>query len=206
MFVIGLTGGIGTGKSEVSRVLAELGAAVVDADKVAHEVYEPGTAGWREVVDTFGEDVLDTIGRIDRKKLAGLVFNDNTSLGKLNAIVHPKVRQLLEDRLGELNRRGTKIVVVEVPLLIEAIRQEARWTRMIDEIWVVAATEDQVVERVQARSDLDEEAIKSRIRSQTAQDERAKYADVVIDNDGSLEGLRHKVSKLWHERVPHVGS
>jgi dephospho-CoA kinase len=203
MFVIGLTGGIGTGKSEASQILGELGAVIVDADKVAHEVYEPGSAGWREVVNTFGEGVLDGEGRIDRKRLADIVFADERALEKLNSIVHPKVRQLLDERISELKRQGVEVVVVEVPLLIEAIRQEARWTQMLDEIWVVVAHEDQVVERVRARSGLEEAAIRSRINSQTTQEERIAYADIVIDNSGSLVGLRRQVAKLWHERVPH---
>ena len=203
MFVIGLTGGIGTGKSEVSQVLGELGAEVVDADKIAHEVYEPQTTGWREVVDTFGEAILDSEGRIDRKQLASIVFGDKRALEKLNSIVHPKVRQLLHERIDELKRQGIEVIVVEVPLLIEAIRREAWWTQMLDEIWVVVSPEEQVVERVRARSSLDEAAIRSRINSQTTQEERIEHADIVIDNSGSLERLRRQVANLWHERVPH---
>lgn len=206
MFVIGLTGGIGNGKSEVSQVLSELGAKIVDADKLAHEVYEPETVGWQEVVEVFGESVLNGDGRIDRKKLAGIVFGENDALEKLNRIVHPKVRLLLEDRIGGYRRQHADTVVVEAPLLVEAIKDEARWAQMLNEIWVVVAPEHQVIQRVQSRSGLDEEAVKSRIRSQTTQDNRVKYADVVIDNSGSLERLRRQVAKLWHERVPHVGS
>ena len=203
MFVIGLTGGIGTGKSEVSRALAELGAEVVDADKVAHEVYEPGTAGWREVLDAFGESVLNGDRRIDRRKLATIVFADHQFREKLNSIVHPKVRQVLEHRVQGFERQETEVVVVEVPLLVEAIKQEANWTRMLDEIWVVAALEEEVVERVRARSGLDEAAIRSRINSQISQEKRIEHADVVIDNGGSLGELRRQVIKLWHERVPY---
>jgi len=202
MFIIGLTGGIGVGKSEVSLALGELGAEIVDADVVAHEVYEPGTIGWRAVVDAFGEGVLKGDGSIDRKKIAGIVFADGRALEKLNAIVHPRVRQLLEDRLEELRRQDATVVVVEVPLLIEAVRREARWTRMLDEIWVVVAAEDQAVGRVRVRSGLGEADVKSRIKSQITQEERIEHADIVIDNSGSLEGLRRQVAKLWHERVP----
>ena len=100
MFVIGLTGGIGTGKSEVSRLLDTLGAEVIEADRVAHEAYAPGTPGWREVVEAFGEGVLDADGRIDRKRLGGIVFGDEQARERLNAIVHPIVRQLLEERIA----------------------------------------------------------------------------------------------------------
>ena len=202
MFVIGLTGGIGTGKSEVSRLLGALGAEVIEADKVAHEAYEPGTAGWHEVVGAFGDRVLDTDGRIDRKGLGGIVFGDEQAREKLNAIVHPIVRQLLEERIAGLERKGARVVVIEVPLLIEAIKQQSRWTRMLDEIWVVTAPVEQVVTRVQARSGLDETAIRSRIGSQATERERIEHADAVIDNSGSLEGLKRKVTNLWCERAP----
>ena len=202
MFVIGLTGGIGTGKSEVARLLGTLGAEVIEADKVAHEAYEPGTAGWHEVVEAFGEGVLDADERIDRKRLGGIVFGDEQARERLNAIVHPIVRQLLEERIARLEREGARVVVIEVPLLIEAIKQQSRWTRMLDEIWVVTAPEDQVVALVRARSGLDETAIRARIGSQATERERIEHADAVIDNSGSLEGLKRKVTNLWCERAP----
>ena len=202
MFVIGLTGGIGTGKSEVSRLLDTLGAEVIEADRVAHDAYAPGTPGWREVVEAFGEGVLDADGRIDRKRLGGIVFGDEQARERLNAIVHPIVRQLLEERIARLEREGARVVVIEVPLLIEAIKQQSRWTRMLDEIWVVTAPVEQVVARVQARSGLDETAIRARIGSQATERERIEHADAVIDNSGSLEGLKRKVTNLWCERAP----
>ena len=202
MFVIGLTGGIGTGKSEVSRLLGTLGAEVIEADRVGHEAYESGTPGWREVVEAFGVGVLDADGRIDRKRLGGIVFGDEQARERLNAIVHPIVRQLLEERIAGLEREGARVIVIEVPLLIEAIKQQSRWTRMLDEIWVVTAPEEQVVARVRARSGLDETAIRSRIGSQATERERIEHADAVIDNSGSLEGLKRKVTNLWCERAP----
>ena len=203
MFVIGLTGGIGTGKSEVSRLLGELGAEVIEADKVAHEAYETGTPGWREVVEAFGEDVLDANGRIDRKRLGGIVFNDEQARERLNGIIHPIVRRLLEERIARHEREGARAVVVEVPLLVEAIKQQSRWTQMLDEIWVVTAPEEQAVARVRARSGLDENAIRARIGSQATERERIEFANAVIDNGGSLEGLRREVTNLWRERAPH---
>ena len=202
MFVIGLTGGIGTGKSEVSRLLGTLGAEVIEADRVGHEAYAPGTPGWREVVEAFGVGVLDADGRIDRKRLGGIVFGDEQARERLNAIVHPIVRQLLEERIAGLEREGARVIVIEVPLLIEAIKQQSRWTRVLDEIWVVTAPVEQVVARVRARSGLDETAIRSRIGSQATERERIEHADAVIDNSGSLEGLKRKVTNLWCERAP----
>ena len=203
MFVIGLTGGIGTGKSEVSRLLGELGAEVIEADKVAHQAYKPGTPGWREVLEAFGDGVLDADGRIDRKRLGGIVFDDDQARERLNGIIHPIVRRLLEERIARLERQGTRVAVIEVPLLVEAIKQQSRWTRMLDEIWVVTAPEDQAVARVRARSGLDEKAIRARIGSQATERERIEFADAVIDNGGSLEGLRREVTNLWRERAPH---
>lgn len=203
MFVIGLTGGIGTGKSSVCRVLGTLGAAVVDADAVAHAAYEPGAAAWRSVVDAFGEAVLDCGGRIDRKRLGDIVFNDRGGLRKLNAIVHPDVRRRLEERIRELDRAGADVVVIEVPLLVEAIREGREWAEMLDEVWVVAAPEDRIIQRVWERSRMGEAAARSRMESQASDRERIEYADAVIDNGGSLDGLRNQVCKLWRERVPH---
>lgn len=203
MFVIGLTGGIGTGKSSVCRVLGTLGAAVVDADGVAHEAYEPGAAAWRSVVDAFGEGVLDGGGRIDRKRLGDIVFNDGRALRKLNAIVHPDVRRRLEERIRELGREGADVVVIEVPLLVEAIREGRGWGEMLDEVWVVAAPEDRIIQRVWERGRMGEDAVRSRMESQASDRERIEYADAVIDNGGSLDGLRNQVRNLWRERVPH---
>ena len=202
MFVIGLTGGIGTGKSEVSRLLGELGAEVIEADRVAHEAYEPGARGWREVAEAFGEGVVGADGRIDRKALGGIVFGDEQARERLNGIIHPIVRRLLKERIAELERQGTRVVVIEVPLLVEAIKRQSGWTRMLDEVWVVTAPEDQAVARVQARSGLDEAAVRARIGSQATERERIEYADAIIDNGGSLEGLRREVTNLWRERAP----
>lgn len=203
MFVIGLTGGIGTGKSTVSGLLRELGAEVIEADKVAHEAYEPDTPGWQKVVETFGEGVLDADGKVDRKALGGIVFGDEEARKRLNAIIHPIVRRLLEERITGLEHDGARVAVVEVPLLIEAIKQQSQWTKMLDEIWVVTAPVEQVIARVQARSGLDETAIRARIESQVTERERNEYADAIIDNSGSPEGLRCEVTNLWRERAPH---
>ena len=203
MFVIGLTGGIGTGKSTVSGLLKALGAEVIEADKVAHVAYEPGTPGWREVVEAFGEGVLDADGKVDRTVLGGIVFGDEEARKRLNAIIHPIVRRLLEERITGLKRVGTRVTVVEVPLLVEAIRQQSQWTKMLDEIWVVTAPAEQVIARVRARSRLEETDIRARIESQVTERERSEYADAIIENSGSLEGLRCEVTNLWRERAPH---
>ena len=198
--VIGLTGGIGSGKSAVANLLGERGAAVVDADTVAHEVYRVGTDGCRQILATFGRDILHHDGSISRKKLAAIVFHDADARNRLNAIVHPQVRRLLSERIADLRRQGTKVVVAEVPLLIEAIRSESEWTRMFDQIWVVTAPEAQVVERVRARGRMNESMIRAVIDAQLTPEQRLPYADAVIDNSGSLQQLRDQVGTLWQKR------
>lgn len=196
MFVIGLTGGIGTGKSHVSRILEELGAAVVDADSLGHLIYRPQTEGWRAVVEHFGEGILAPDGEVDRKKLGPIVFGDPKQLEKLNAITHPLIYKLAEERIRELGSQAQKIVVLEAALLIEA-----RWTSLVDEIWVTTSPEEHVVERLQNRNGMSVEAASARIRSQMPQSERVEYADVVIDNAGDLEKLGKQVENLWYSRV-----
>ena len=201
MFIIGLTGGIGTGKTEVAKLLRDLGAEVIGADGVAHEVYKRGAAGWKEVVAEFGEGVLAPDGEVDRAKLGAIVFQDDRARTRLNAIVHPKVRTLIESRIGKLGKLGSEVVVVEAALLVEAKQQEARWASLIDEVWVTDSPEDQVVERIRARDSLDNHAIRERIRSQIPREERLAHADVVIDNSGSPNELRDRVQRVWQDRV-----
>ena len=198
--VIGLTGGIGSGKSVVAGLLAERGAVVVDADSTAHQVYRAGTDGWRQILAAFGRDVLHRDGSISRTKLAAIVFHDVEARNKLNAIVHPQVRRLLSERIADLKRQGVSVVVAEVPLLIEAIRNESEWTRVFDQIWVVTAPEAQVIERVRARGRMSESTIRAVIDAQFTPEQRLPYADVVIDNSDSLDRLRAQVETLWQER------
>ena len=196
MLIIGLTGGIGTGKTQVANILEDLGAAIVNADLLGHEVYTPDTDGWREVVDAFGEDVLTPEGEVDRGKLGALVFSDPKALGRLNAITHPRIYKMVERRIESLRADGRLQAVVEAALLVEA-----NWIPLVNEVWMASATEGRVVRRLGARGGLDEEAILARIRSQMPQANRTKYADVVIENNGTLEQLRERVQNLWNERV-----
>ncbi len=198
--VIGVTGGIGSGKSAVARLLAERGAAVIDADTAAHQVYLPKTAGWRAIVAAFGAEMVEPDGSISRTRLAATVFRDAAARDRLNAIVHPQVRRLLCDQVAVARGRGAQLIVVEVPLLVEAIRNSAEWTRMFDEVWVVTAPEAQVIERVRARGRMPEATIRAVIDAQVTPAERLPYADVVIDNSGGLEQLRGRVDALWLER------
>jgi dephospho-CoA kinase len=196
MLVIGLTGGIGTGKSEVSRILKELGAEVIDADRVGHEAYSAHTAIWCEVVDTFGERVLGPAGEIDRKQLGAIVFSDPEALGRLNAIMHPRMADIIREKIGRLREQGASLVVVEAALLIEA-----GWEPLVEEIWVTSTTEEQVEERLRHRNGLSEEQIRSRVRAQMPFEERSRHAQVVVENSGSLEELREEVESLCRSRV-----
>ena len=200
MVVIGLAGGTGTGKSEVSRILGQLGAVVLDADKFGHEVYLPNTDGLREVVATFGEDVLLPSGEVDRRALGGKVFGNPEAMAKLNAIAWPRIRQRLVDGIKEQRREGADVVVLDAAVLIEA-----GWTDLTDEVWVTTAPEAHVIQRLQSRNNLTEEQVRARIGSQMPTEERGKHAHAVVENDGNLEELRGKVEALWKDRLVTKG-
>ena len=196
MFVIGLTGGIGSGKSAVTALLGELGAAVVDADKVGHQAYQPHTETWQAVVDAFGRDILQPNEEVDRRKLGAIVFSDPKELARLNSIMHPRMYTMLEVQLNEMRESGVEVAVVEAAILIEA-----KWTPLVDEVWVTVASEDTVVLRVQQRNNLAEEEIRRRIRSQLSNEERAEHANVVIENNAGMQELQDKVNDLWNNHV-----
>ena len=196
MFVIGLTGGIGTGKTHVSRLLESLGAAVVNADPLGHEVYRPHSEGWHAVVNAFGDQVVADNGEIDRRALGGIVFTDEEALQQLNAIMHPRIYALAEQRLNALSQEGETTAVLEAALLIEA-----KWTPLVNEVWVTVSPEADVISRLQQRNNLDEDAARSRINSQMPQEERVEHANVIIENNSTLEDLSSKVQNLWNKRV-----
>jgi dephospho-CoA kinase len=192
MKVIGLTGGIGSGKSTVAGYLAELGAAVIALDKVGHEVIKSGSRAFKKIVDEFGKDILDTRGEIDRSRLAKIVFNDPEALASLNRIVHPAIDKIINERIKEYRRQGIKVVVLEAAAMLEAGK-----ARQADEIWVTTAPEATVLRRLGERSGYSEEETKARIRSQLSDEERIKRADVVIDNSGNLDGVKARVEAEW---------
>ncbi len=191
--VIGLTGGIGSGKSTVTQCLAELGAVVIDADKVGHEAFKPNTRAWHEVVATFGKEIVTPSGEIDRKKLGAIVFSDPASLARLNQIMHPRMYDMIQAQIGEYRRQGVDVVVLEAAILIEA-----NWTSLVDEVWVTVSSEATVLERLKKYRGLEKEQTLARIRSQLPTKERIKHADVVINNDGDIEEVKAKVKELWN--------
>jgi len=192
MKVVGLTGGIGSGKSTVSQFLAELGAVILDADEVGHEAFKPNTEIWREVIAAFGRQILTPTGEIDRGKLGEIVFNNTGSLARLNQIMHPRMYEMVKAQIEEYRRQGVKVVVLEAPLLIEA-----SWTSLVDEVWVTVAPESTVLRRIEERTGLSEQQSLARIRSQLSSEERARHADVAINTDCDLDELRARVSELW---------
>ncbi len=194
MKVIGLTGGIGSGKSTVSQFLTELGAVVIDADEVGHEAFKPNTKIWRQVIAAFGRQILTPTGDIDRGKLGEIVFNNPDSLSRLNQIMHPRIHEMVKAQIEGYRQQGVDVVVLEAPLLIEA-----SWTSLVDKVWVTVAPESTVLRRIEERTGLSEQQSLARIRSQSSSEERAGYADVVINTDCGLDGLRARVSELWQK-------
>jgi len=193
MLRIGLTGGIGAGKSEVSRLLASLGAVIVDADLIAREVVEPGTEGLAAVVAEFGEQVLRPDGTLDRPKLGALVFADPAKLAALNAIVHPLVRR----RSQELEERAVAadpdvVIVQDVPLLAENGMASA-----FDRVVVVDAPDEVRLERLVKLRGMEEGEARARMAAQATREQRLAIADHVVVNDGSLEHLAEQVRAVW---------
>ncbi len=196
MKVIGLTGGIGSGKSTVAQFLAELGAVVLDADKVGHVAFKPGTEAWREVVAAFGRQILTPDGEIDRRKLGEVVFGNPEALLRLNQIMHPQIDKMVKAQFEEYRRQRVRVVVLEIPLLLET-----GGTSLVDEVWVTVASESTVLRRLEERSGLSRQQSLARIRSQMSNEERVKHADEVINNDDSLDELKAKVKELWQKLV-----
>ncbi|TDC08005.1 dephospho-CoA kinase [Nonomuraea longispora] len=192
MLTTGLTGGIGSGKSEVSRRLAARGAMVIDADKIAREVVEPGTPGLAKVVATFGDEVLHPDGSLDRQRLGSVVFNDAERLAELNAIVHP----LVGERVEELRRQAPDdaIVVYDVPLLVEN-----NLASMYDVVIVVDAADEVRVRRLAEHRGMPEADARARIAAQASREERLAAADIVVPNEGSLDELDARVAEVWDE-------
>ena len=196
MLVIGLTGSIGTGKSEVARLLESLGAVLISADQVGHEAYVPNTESWREVVEAFGRDILQPTGEIDRRKLGAIVFSDPQQLAKLNGIMHPRMAGMVGERIEKLRAQGAEVVVVEAALLFEA-----KWDYLVDEVWTTDAPVETVIQRLRDRNGLQEEEVRKRIDSQMDREERLTRSHLVLDNSGAMAELEQTVTSVWETRV-----
>lgn len=195
MRIIGLTGGIASGKSTVAAILAKHGAYIIDADKIGHKIYYKGGPAWRGVIDAFGDEILDNGGNIDRAKLGQIVFSDNKKLQQLNAIVHPLMRREIQLQLKDADNRGFAIAVIDAAVLIES-----GWYTLADEIWLVVADNELRLQRLMQRNGFSRQQAWQRIESQMPDDEKAKYADVIIDNNGDMEELENKVIKALYRK------
>ena len=196
MLVIGLTGGIGTGKSEAARQLEELGALIISADQVGHEAYTVNTEAWEQVVATFGNGILQDDKEIDRRKLGGIVFSDPSQLKKLNQIMHPRMARIVSDKIEGFRGQGVDTVVVEAALLFEA-----GWDSLVEEVWVTDASEEIIIGSLRERNGLCEEEAKKRINSQMDRMERIGRSDFVINNSGDMAELGTTIKELWDRRV-----
>jgi dephospho-CoA kinase len=193
MLTIGVTGGIGSGKSTVTKFLEELGAPIIDADKVGHAIYAPDGPAYNDVIAAFGAEILASDGTIDRRKLGPIVFADAGALKRLNSIVHPKMFALMGEMIEHLRAGGERNpIVVEAAILIEA-----NWQALFDEIWLVIASKERVVERIERDRGLKPEQTEARIRAQLSDEERQKHSTLVITNNGTIDELREKVTHLW---------
>ncbi|HHW49214.1 MAG TPA: dephospho-CoA kinase [Clostridiaceae bacterium] len=193
LMVIGITGGIGSGKSTVSKILRDLGAKVIDADRISREVTAKGKKAYDEIVDTFGSGVLNEDGELDRKKLADIVFNDQEKLKLLEGIVHKYVIEEIEKRVNAAkNEWSSDIIVLDVPIPVKR-----GFIDLVDQVWVVTCDMETRIKRIMERSGYTYEEAVKRINSQMKEDEYLKIADEVLVNNGSIEELENSVAKLY---------
>jgi len=193
LFIIGLTGGIASGKSTVSDMLQELGLPVIDADQVAREIVEPGQRAFNEIVREFGPAVVGPDGQLNRKVLGDMVFSNPDLRLKLNSITHPRLWEVFDYRMGQLPE-DTKIVVWDVPLLLET-----GMDKKVDEVWLVWVDVPRQIERLMNRDNLTEEEARQRLQAQMPIEEKMKRADRLIDNRGTVENTREVVTRFYNE-------
>ena len=195
--IIGLTGGIASGKSTAAATLGEWGAYVIDADKLGHRAYEPGTEAFLEVVATFGKEIVSANGEIDRKILGSKVFADGNRLEELTAIVWPAIRRMAEAEIaGVKAETPNRLIVLEAAVLIEA-----GWQDLVDEVWVVIVEREVAIQRACSRDGVERSAVEARIDAQLSNDERAAHAQEVIDNSGSEAEMVATLKQLWEARA-----
>jgi dephospho-CoA kinase len=195
MSVLGLTGGIGSGKSMVARMFAEWGATVIDADQLAREVVEPGQPALAEIATAFGPDILLPDGRLDRRKLAAIIFADPSARARLNAITHPRIQERMDAEVSA-RRRQPGVLVVDIPLLFENDR-----AGLVDKVIVVWVDPETQLGRLRERDGLTVEEARQRIAAQMPLDQKRARADHVIDNTGTVENTRRQVEAIYREHA-----
>jgi dephospho-CoA kinase len=201
MLVVGLTGGVASGKTTVSRILQEEGACLIDADQIAREIVQPDTPAWHEIRKAFGDEVFDQSGSLQRKKLAALVFSDANQRDVLNRIIHPRIWKEIRDRLNEISRRDPRaIIIVDAALLVET-----EGHREMDKIIVVASSPAEQIERMKKRDGVEEQQARNVLASQMPLGEKLRVADFVISNEGSLEETEKKTREVFRE-LKKIGS
>lgn len=194
MITIGITGGIGAGKSTAAQILGDLGAEVIDADKVGHRIYLPDTPAWREMVAAFGEGVLAPDRTIDRTRLGPIVFSSPDALRQLNAIMHGKMFSYIQGQIDYMRQKqATPVVVVEAAILLEA-----GWRALVDQLWVVVTEVDVAITRLKTYKNFTEDQARARIAAQLSNEERMAQADQVLWNNTDLPALRQAVTAAWH--------
>jgi dephospho-CoA kinase len=195
MIVIGVTGGVGTGKSTVSKMLRDLGAALIDADELAHQVILPGQPAFEDLLREFGPGILAEDGTIDRRELGRRAFSVPEGAAAVNRLIHPRVLGAIRDRLRELAAEDTPAAVLDVPLLFES-----GCDKLCDQVWVVTADAHDRRRRLARREGTEAGEVLSRERWQMSLDEKLARADAVIDNSGDIETTRSQVRWLWDHR------
>jgi dephospho-CoA kinase len=194
LYIIGLTGGIASGKTTAANVLKKLGAVVLDADKVSRELVKKDEPAYEEIIDVFGKDILDKDGNIKRDELAEIVFNNNKLLTDLENIIHPRVIKAFHNKINEIKKKYPhKVIVMDVPLLIES-----NMHKMADEIWIVAVNKEEQIKRLINRDNISYEEALRKIENQMSLEDKLKYADKVINTEKSIKETEKEIVNLWH--------
>jgi len=195
MLIVGLTGGVASGKSLVSQVWKEEGAYLIDADRIARELVQPRAPAWKALVKAFGKEILQEDGSIHRKKLATRVFSNPVEKDLLNRILHPRIKREIDRRIKGIGQKGPKaIVVIDAALLVET-----GYYRDVDKVVVVTSTKKQQIERLRRREEMDQEMARGIIDSQISGEERIKVADIIIRNEGSRKKTERKAKEVFEE-------
>lgn len=200
--IIGITGGIATGKSTVSNIVKKLGYKVIDADIIAREVVQKGKPAYEEIVKYFGNTIIDEFGNINRKKLGNIVFVDEKKREKLNCITHPHIMEAIKQSIYD--NINEKIIFLDIPLLIETMDKLKDYDIHLDEIWLVYVDEESQIQRLMARDNISRNEALNRIQAQMPMELKKKYATIVIDNRGSIEELQEQVKDLIDRTINNL--